>query len=229
MSNNISIDSNLKKSLVINCIIFVLVLLGTIFMYVGYQFMTNTTLLDNAGVESFKFYTVDSNIIVGIASLIMVIYEVLLITKKIEKIPKYVYVLKYIGVVGVSLTFLVTLLYLAPLLGKNFILLYVNTNLLFHLIVPVLSFISYVRYEKEIIGFKYTFIALISMFIYAIYYIVNILTHLDNGKVVKEYDWYGFVVGDTSSIIFAVIIFFIITYLISLLIYKLNNKFEVKN
>ena len=56
MNHNISIDSNLKKSLVINSIIFILVLLGTIFMYIGYQFMTNTTLLDNAGLASFKFY-----------------------------------------------------------------------------------------------------------------------------------------------------------------------------
>ena len=193
-------------------------------MYIGYQFMTNTTLLDNAGIASFKFYTVDSNIIVGIASFIMVIYEVLYCCHKIDKIPKYAYILKYIGTVGVSLTFLVTLLYLAPLLGSNFILLYVNTNLLFHLIVPILSIVSYVKYEKEILEFKYTFIALISMIIYAIYYVINILIHLDNGKVVKEYDWYGFVVGDTSSIIFAVIVIFIITYLISLLIYKLNKR-----
>ena len=203
MNHNISIDSNLKKSLVFNSIIFILVLLGTIFMYIGYQFMTNTTLLDNAGIDSFKFYTVDSNILVGIASLIMLINEILLITGKIDKLPKYAYIFKYIGTVGVSLTFLVTLLYLSPLLGKNFIFLYVNTNLLFHLIVPILSFISYVKYEKNSLEFKYTFISLISMFIYAIYYIINILTHLDNGKVVKEYDWYGFVVGGISSIIIA--------------------------
>ena len=65
----------MKKSLVYNIIIFLLVLLGTIFMFTGYQFMTNTRLLDSSGFEAFKYYTVDSNILVGISSLIMVIYE----------------------------------------------------------------------------------------------------------------------------------------------------------
>ena len=104
--------NNVKKSLIYNIIISIIVLLGTIFMYTGYHFMTNTRVLDEAGITSFKFYTVDSNVIVGVVALIMIIYEVLYLKNKIKEIPKYVYVLKYIGVVGVSLTFLVTLLLL---------------------------------------------------------------------------------------------------------------------
>ena len=214
----------MKKSLVYNILIFVIVTIGTIFMYTGYQFMSNTTILANAGFGAFKFYTVDSNIIVGIASLIMAIYEILCISKIIKKIPKYVYVLKYIGVVGVTLTFLVTLLYLAPTYGKYPLFLYMNTNFLFHFVVPILAFISYVKYEKNKLEFKYTFISLISMVLYAIYYTANILLHLEGGNVVKEYDWYGFVIGGISSIIVVILIIFIVTYLISLTIYKLNKR-----
>ena len=213
-----------KVSLVYNILIFVIVVLGTIFMYTGFQFMTHTTLLASSGGSAFRFYTVDSNILVGISSLVMAIYEILVISKKIDKLPKFVYLFKYIGVVGVSLTFLVTLLYLSPLLGRNFILLYLNTNLLFHFIVPILAFVSYTVYEKNELEFKYSFIAIISMIIYAIYYTINILTHLDNGMVVKEYDWYGFVVGGTSSIIVVIPIIILFTYSISYVIYKLNKK-----
>ena len=212
---------NYKISLILNIIIFVLVLLGTIFMFTGYQFMSNTTILTNIGLGAFKYYTVDSNIIVGISSFIMIIYEILLINKKIDKLPKYVYILKYIGVVGVTLTFLVTLFYLSPMYGKEFLFLYMNTNLFFHLIVPILSFISYTLFEKNNLEYKYTFISLISMFIYSIYYIINIITHLDN---IKEYDWYGFVLGGVISIIFVVLIITITTYLISYIIYKINKK-----
>lgn len=215
----------MKKSLVYNIIIFLLVLIGTIFMFLGYQFMTNTRLLDSNGFEAFKYYTVDSNIIVGIASLIMVIYETLFLKNKIKEIPKYVYVLKYIGVVGVSLTFIVTMFYLAPIFGKNFLFLYMNTNLFFHLIVPVLAVISYVKYEKNKLEYKYTFITLSSVIIYSIFYITNILLHLDkNGNVMKEYDWYSFVLKGMSSIFIVPIIIFLISYLISYVIYRLNKK-----
>ena len=213
-----------KVSIILNSLIVIIVVLGTIFMYTGYQFMTNTTLLDSSGLTAFRYYTVDSNIIVGIASLIMVIYEILLINKKIKSIPNFVYALKYLGVVGVSLTFLVTVLYLTPTYGNQAIYLYMNTNFLFHLVVPALSFISYVEYEKNELEFKYTFISLSSMFAYSIFYVINIFTHLENGKVVKGYDWYGFVVGGSLSIIIALLVIFTITYIISYLIYRLNRK-----
>ena len=211
----------MKKSLIYNILIFLLVLLGTIFMFTGYQFMSNTSLLSNVGLEVFKYYTVDSNILVGISSFIMIIYEILFLKNKIKEIPKYVYILKYIGVVGVMLTFIVTAFYLSPMFGKNFLLLYMNTNLFFHLVVPILSIYSYVKYEKNKLEYKYTFITLSSVILYAIFYMSNILLHLDN---IKEYDWYGFVVGGIYSIFIVPIIILLISYLISYVIYRLNKK-----
>ena len=135
--------SSLIISFIMNIIIFIFVVLGIIFMMTGFKFMGNHEVLSSTGLSPFRFYTVDSNIFVGVASLILVIYESLLLEGKIKEIPKYVYVIKYIGTVAVTLTFLVTLLYLAPMFGDKFILLYLNSNLLFHLIVPLLSLIWY--------------------------------------------------------------------------------------
>ncbi len=214
----------LKKSFIYNILIFIIVLLGTIFMITGYQFMTNSTTLIASGLSAFKYFTVDSNIIAGIASLIMIIYEHQVISKKRKIIPKYVYVFKYISTVAVMLTFIVTLFYLAPIFGSKFYTLYLNTNLLFHLIVPILCLISFIRYEKGYINFKDTFLGLIPMGIYAIYYVINILVHLNNGQIDKVYDWYSFVIGGPLTIIIAVLIITCITYLISYLIWKFNKK-----
>nr|MBP3258636.1 hypothetical protein [Bacilli bacterium] len=218
--------SSLIISFIINILISILVILGTIFMMTGFRFMGNHEVLASTGLSPFRFYTVDSNIFVGIASLILIVYECLYLRGKIKDIPKYVYVIKYIGTVAVSLTFLVTLLYLAPMFGDKFILLYLNSNLFFHLIVPLLSFISFAFFEKVQLSFKYTFYGVSTMLIYGIYYAINAYVHQINGVVPVEFDWYGFVRGGISSMYIVYIVMFIITYGISFGIYKLNDVKE---
>lgn len=218
--------SSLIISFIMNILIFIIVVLGTIFMMTGFKFMGNYEVLASTGLSPFRFYTVDSNIFVGIASLILIVYECLYLRGKIKDIPKYVYVIKYIGTVAVSLTFLVTLLYLAPMFGDKFILLYLNSNLFFHLIVPLLSFISFAFFEKIKLNFKYTFYGVSTMLVYGIYYGINAYVHQIDGIVPAEYDWYGFVRGGISSMYIVYIAMFIITYGISFGIYKLNSVKE---
>ena len=217
-------NKKIINSLIFNIIIFILVTLGTIFMITGYRFMSNTKVLASGGFESFKFYTVDSNLFVGVASFLLIIYEVLFLKGKIKEIPKYVYVIKYVGVVAVLLTFFVTLLYLAPSYGSNFLFLYQNSNLLFHLIVPILSFISFVFYEDINLEFKHTIYGISTMILYGIYYIINLLIHQENGMVEFKYDWYGFVKGGIEYIFIVFPIILIITYLISYITYKIKHK-----
>ncbi|MBR3161334.1 MAG: hypothetical protein IKF19_01225 [Bacilli bacterium] len=214
---------NIKISLVLNTLILIMVVLATIFMVTGFKFMSNTYILEAKGLETLKFYTVDSNILVGLASLMLITCEYFFIKKKIKKIPKYAYILKYIATVAVSLTFLVTLLYLSPLYGSKFLFLYQNSNLFFHLLVPLFSFISYIIYEKIEIEFKYTYYGVSTMILYGIYYVINILIHMKNGRVLPKYDWYGFVYGGIPSIFIVFLVMIIITYIISLVIYKLNG------
>lgn len=214
----------IKISLILNSVISFLVLLGTFFMVTGIKFMSQTETLSSTGFNPLKFYTVDSNILVGIASLILVIYEISLLKNKKEYIPKIVYLLKYIATVAVSLTFIVTLLYLVPLYGSNFMYLYQNSNLFFHLIVPILSVISYILFEKNDMKFSYTFYGTSTMIVYGLYYATNVLLHQIDGKVTYEYDWYGFVQGGVSLMIIVIPIMFIVTYLISFILYKLNKK-----
>ena len=159
--------NRIKISLILNTIIVVLVTIGTIFMFTGFKFMTDATLLEASKVEMFKFYTVDSNILIGIISLILVIYEIKLLNKKIDKIPNKIYLFKFIGTAGITLTFIVTAIFLAPQYGLYSM--YNNNNLFFHLIVPLLSIISYIVFEKHNNKYKYAYLGILPMFIYSIF------------------------------------------------------------
>ena len=134
-------------SLILNMLIVILVTIGFTFMFIGFKFMPGDTLLETTRLEVFKFYTVDSNILIGIISLILVIYEIKLLNGYIDKIPNFIYILKLIGTAGITLTFATTAIFLVPQYG--FYAMYNNSNLFFHLMVPILSIVSYIVYEKH--------------------------------------------------------------------------------
>lgn len=214
--------SKIKISLILNILIVILVTIGTIFMFTGFKFMPDATLLEASKIEMFKFYTVDSNILMGIISLILIIYEIKLLNKKIDKIPESVYILKLIGTSAITLTFIVTAFFLMPQYGLYPM--YNNNNLFFHLIVPLLSIISYILFEKHDNKYKYAYLGIIPMFIYSIFYTSNILIHLNNDGLTFKYDFYGFLNGNLNNIYIVIPIIYLVTYLISILLIILNKK-----
>jgi len=217
-------SSRIKISFYLNIVIFLLVLMATIFMITGFHFMSDDIVLDATKLSAFKFFTVDSNIFMGIMALIFAIYEYQIIDKKSKKIPEKIYVLKLVSTTSVMLTFLVTVLYLAPYAKTGFFSMFQNSNLFFHLIIPVLSLITFIFFENKNLKFKYTFYGLIPTFFYAIFYVINILTHLENGKISFKYDWYGFAQGGINTIGIIFTLMHIITYVITLIIWFLNRK-----
>lgn len=214
----------IKVSLILNIIIVLLVILATIFMFTGFKFMPGGSLLEVSKVEMFKFYTVDSNILMGIVSLIFIIYEKKLLKNKIKKIPKKVYIIKLIATSGISLTFITTSFFLAPSYG--FYAMFNNNNLLFHLVVPVLSIITYIFFEKYDNKYKYAILGIIPMFLYSIFYITNILIHLNNGGLTFKYDFYGFLQGNLNNIYLVIPVIYLISYIISMLLVFGNRKIK---
>ena len=81
----------LRISLVFNIIIAILVTFSTICMYAGIQFMGGKGQLSTTGIEIFKLFTIESNILMGIMSMVFAWFEILLAKRKIEE-----YQLKYI-------------------------------------------------------------------------------------------------------------------------------------
>ena len=72
--------------------------------------------------------------------------------------------------------------------------------------------------------FKDTLYGMTPTIMYEIYYLINVLIHMENGKVSTTYDWYWFVQNGVWTAIIVVPMMLLITYIISLMIWKLNKK-----
>ena len=96
---------NIIISLIINIIIVIITLCALVMMYTGFRFMPGIDILSVSHIEMFKFYTVDSNLLMGLVSLLFLIDEIKLLKGKIKEISTFKYILKLTSTVGVTLTF----------------------------------------------------------------------------------------------------------------------------
>lgn len=215
----------LKISFYINLIIVIFTVFATIVMFTGYKFMHGYEIvLESTSLGMFRFFTVDSNIFMGIVSFIFLIKEYKLLTGKETKISIMDYIFKLMSTTAVGLTFFVVFAYLGPISEHGILSMLMNSNLFFHFLIPVLSIVNFIFFEKtNLLNFKYTIFGIIPTLIYGIGYLINILIHMENGKVSPLYDWYWFVQNGvwTACIVMPVIL--IISFLISLLLWKLNR------
>ena len=204
----------------IDLLIFIFVAGSCVMMFTGFSFMKGPDVsLETTGIWFLKYFTVESNIFMGIMALIFFIRKIL---KK--KITKVLYILRFASTSAVGLTFFVVFTYLSFIAPYGLISLIMNCNLFFHLIVPVLSMITFVLFEKEnTIKKKEVVYGVFPTFVYGIGYLTDVLIHTNGGKVSPVYDFYYFVQYGVWTSIIVVPIIFIISYLISLLLWRLNN------
>ncbi len=221
--------NKIKISISINIFIFFLMIIASVMMFSGFKFMhgndVNDMTLETKSIGMLRFFTVQSNIFAGIISLVFAFKQIQILKGKYDEIPVKYYVLKLMATTAVGLTFLVVFGYLGLIAKGGILSLLMNSNLFFHLIIPVTSILSFILFEKSSnMSFKYTFYGIIPSVLYGIYYIGNILVHMENGKVSPLYDWYWFVQNGVWSALIVAPMIFLISYLISLIIWKLNKK-----
>ena len=215
----------IKISLVMNAASFLIFAVGLVFMLIGFQFMGYEKRLSATTAEAFRFFTVDSNVIAGIACLIMVIFEIRLLKGKTESLPAWLYSLKHIATVGVAITFFTVLLILAPFFEGGFFALYMNSNLFFHLIIPLLCMISFMFFEgTRRLRFGQTFLGIITMLVYGVFYAANVMTHMSGGQVSSKYDWYGLFSGTIAPWPVMMAIMVVMAWIISFLLWLINRK-----
>ena len=118
----------------------ILVVLTTIGSWMRMYLTGGGSLLSSRGLMSLKYYTTLSNIFAGIAAVIMI---VVLARTKSGKVPVWAAVTKFASVVTVSVTFLVTLFFLAPTMGIGG--LYKGELMFMHAVGPVLTVVSFFR------------------------------------------------------------------------------------
>ena len=214
-----------KLSIIFNCLIFIFTLFATISMIIGFKFMGQLEVLSERNFKSFKYFTVDSNVFAGLVSLAYVIYKLTANGKKRSVMPRAFYILKLAAATGVTLTMMVTVFYLAPTSNGNFLHYFLNSNFFMHLITPLLCIISFIFFEaaepqKLIMSVP----GIIPMLLYSFFYTPNVLLHLDNGKVVRAYDWYNFLAGGAQTVWIVVPVLYLITWIFALSLWALNRK-----
>ena len=214
---------DLKKAYILNICLAAFEIFSISWMMSG----INGGVLSAAKLASLQYFTVDSNILMGIFALWAAIDQGRVLKGEKADVSVLTYVLKLTGTVGVTLTMLVTIFFLEPTMGRTygFFSLFEKSNFFLHLVNPVLSIIVFLCFEKSSkIEFKHTFAAVIPLVIYGIYYVAEALTHMTDGVINKGYDWYGFFVLGVRSAYIVLPLIAIITWLISFALWKLNRK-----
>ena len=204
-------------STVLNLVIFILMVFGAIVMFTGFKFMHGEEVaLETTKLGILKFFTFQSNVFMGIVALLFAI-------TKIRSTALYVW--KLIATGAVTLTFLIVFGDFWLALKIPIMSMLQNGNLLYHLVIPVLSILTFVFFERtERIKFRYTFLGMIPTFVYAIFYAIVVFTHMENGVVPKEYDWYGFTNAGIYAGIAVIPAMLILSYIICFLLWLANRK-----
>lgn len=212
----------MKKAIAFNITVFVLVIVAVIWM-----------MTDNSGIslsarkiQALRYFTVDSNILMGIAAAVMAIAQIKVVTGKRKSISTALYVFKLVSTVTVTITMLVTVFYLGFVIPTGFFSLFYHANFIMHLAVPVLSIVVFVLYEKtDSIALKHTFFSYIPLVLYGVYYAVVSFSHMENGVIENGYDWYQFFSLGVSGALLVYPVFVVLTFLLGYVLWKLNRKF----
>lgn len=218
-------NKHLKISLILNACTVFLFLFGMITSLASWQWMGIDGNLTPETHNFLWFFTVDSNILLAVASLILVILEALILLNKRKDIPHWVYVFKYVATCTTTLTLMTVILYLSPLLGLDFWKLFLNNNLFFHLVSPVIGIVSLIFFEaNDEMSWKVSFLSLVPMGLYSIFYLTNVYTHLNNGQVDPKYDFYYFASKGIFMTCVMIIVMLAITYGSAIALYFLREK-----
>ena len=211
-----------KIALVLNLVVFLMAVAGSILCFCE-VYIVYTKPIEH-GIGFLKFFTLQSNILAGISAFLYIIF--LIRERKTQKhIPLAINMVRYVATIDLILTFLVVALFLGFLVEEGYFSLYVNCNFFFHFTIPVISSVSFVFFEETPkLKLRHSFIALIHVLLYAIFYLIVVLTHFKDGAVDLAYDWYAFAQRGIPIAFVCAAVVFGISYLTSYGIYRFKNR-----
>ena len=180
------------------------------------------SILTSARFISLKYFTIDSNLLMGLASLCILPWQIRSLADENVQIPLPAFVLKLTGTTSVSLTFLVVMVFLGPVFGYPGM--FKGANLYLHLVVPVLAILIFCLTEgTDRLMLRHTVIAAIPMLIYGLIYLGNILIN-GVGQWPNTNDWYGFTMWGVPAGFLVYIVIALVTWLIAVLLRLANIK-----
>ena len=221
-------DIRIKISLILNLLIFIITVFATFAIFTSFEFMGRLGFEDNAPhFKIFKYFTVDSNIFAALMSLIYFIYYLKNQADE-KKFTRIIFLAKLAATTAVTLTMMVTVFFLGPHSEIGFKPLFINASFFMHLITPLLCITTFVFFDiSEIVPMRMSITGIIPMLLYAVYYVSNILLHLENNKTSHDYDLYGFLDGGLQAAWIAVPVIIGITCLFAFSLLALNRKMQL--
>ena len=157
-------------SIILNLFIFLSVTISVIYaIFVGAEGN-----MDGAGTKVFVYFTVNSNILCALASLVVLINNLIkLIKNDYNQNNQVIILFKYIGTTAVGLTFLTVVLFLVFIYGMY---VFKGTNLFLHVLAPVAAFISFIFFDsKEKIRLRFAPFGIILTILYGIVYLTMVV------------------------------------------------------
>ena len=220
-----TITRNMKKAYICDCITAGMVLFSVMWMFSGIVIGHGRVLLTASRWGILRYYTVDSNILMGIAAALSAHSRRAVLNGRRKELPAYVPALKLIGVVGVTLTMLVTMFFLAPTMAGGYRALFSNSNFFLHLLNPLMSLYGFLGPERGIcVRRREALYGVSSVAVYAVYYAANCALHAVGDVVPRQVDWYGFAVaGLRRGCLLVLPLLLLCAYAISLGLWALNR------
>ena len=200
-------------STIINYIVFVCVAVcffSTIFK--DYKSDTGRVM---PGWTLLRYFTVQSNLIMAAVSLVFAVYNTLKLFGASFEIPKALIVIKHVATVGVAVTFITVACYLSPINKAGYFKLFEGANFFYHFLVPVLAVLSLILFDGAKMPFTFTLFGLIPLIIYGVFYITNAFTHMQNGVITADYDWYYLLQGGTLMCVISMTVMTAMTFFVS--------------
>ena len=208
--------------LAINVFIAVLVVVAWAMLVFG----PGSDMLAARGVGSLKYFTVLSNLLLAVASLVYAVCQVRCLGGAASEVPRAAHILKYVATVAVGLTFLTVMVFLGPLFGYP--LMFKGGNLWLHLVVPVLAIVEFCVLDgPHELGLRDNLAAVVPTLVYGICYVGNVLVN-GVGEGSTSNDWYGFTLWGVDKIPLVLTVMLLVTFLIGLAIRLTNRRVALR-
>ena len=185
---------NTNKKLTLDAVIHGVILFSTLFA-VGQYFGGKVDALGSSGTTCFKYFTTDSNILMALASAVMLFFDIQKLKDPQKNIPRWAEIFRFAGTVAVSLTFVVVVIFLAPraLLtqgAQRAAGLFTGNVFPLHVSTPLLAIFSWIFLDEcRDLTFPESLWALVPVAVYgAVYFWLVIAVRV-------WVDWYGFTLG----------------------------------
>ncbi len=168
--------------------------------------------------SAFVYFTVQSNLFMGAAALIMLVFNVILLFDPGVTVPYWVVLVNFVMTVAVMLTFCVVMFVFVPVTGLHEMI--EGDNIFLHAISPIIALVTFVFFEYYARLRPTAFLwALLPVVVYGIvYYVMVIIVGEEKGG---WKDFYGF--NKNGKWAFSALMILVMTLVIAAAVYFGHN------